>query len=226
MKTGRRAQGASSFRRRVSRVFALVAVLSPFALRDQGQLASSAELEFEYAGCARIRPGPVCELASGRELTVWVAGLLPPEIEGVSAASSNVKESLAVEGGFRVTFQVPEGQSQVRLRVGRRQASLHVSESSEPPSLRELARWWKEGKWQQVRARLDQGSDVLPSAERDRARAFRARLSLRAGDNEHAAAELEATAERAERAGLLLEASNDRWAASYCRAVRLPYLYL
>jgi tetratricopeptide (TPR) repeat protein len=47
------------------------------------------------------------------------------------------------------------------------------------------------------------------------------RLSLRAGDNERAAAELESTAKNAERAGSLLAASNDTFAASYCRAVRL-----
>ena len=204
----------------MSRWLALVAVLSFFAVRDQAPHAGG-QLEFEYAGCARVRPGPVCELAAGREITVWVAGVLRPEIDVASTDGRNVKESLAVEGGWRVTFRVPEGRTRVRLRIGQQRATLHVSESSESPALRELTRWWKEGKWEQVRTRLEQGRDVFVPAERDRVRALRARLSLRAGDNERAAVELEATALSAERSGLLLEASNDRWAASYCRAVRL-----
>ncbi|HKO46373.1 MAG TPA: hypothetical protein VJV79_01535 [Polyangiaceae bacterium] len=203
------------------RLLALVAVLGSLPVRDEARRASTAELEFEYTGCARIRRGPVCELAGERKLTVWVPGPLPPEIDAVSASSKSVEESLAVEGGWRITFQVPEGLSRVRLRLGQRHASLQVSASSEPAAIRELTRWWKEGKWQQVRARLEQGSDTFAPAEHDRARALRARLALRAGDNERAAAELEATAESAERAGLLLDASNDRWAAIYCRAVRL-----
>jgi hypothetical protein len=192
-------QGAANWRRRAARVLALAATLSLFAVRDRAPLANGAELEFEYTGCARVRPGPVCELTPERELSVWVAGALRPDIAG---ASANVKESLAVEGGWRVTFQVPEGISLVRLRLGQRDASLVVAKSSEPPEVRELTRWWKEGQWEQVRARLDQGSNALAATER-------------------AAAELEATAESAERAGLLLEASNDRFAAIYCRAIRL-----
>jgi hypothetical protein len=221
MKVRRRAQSASSIGRGVPRSLSLLAVLGCLAVGDQAPFANGTEFEFEYAGCARVRPGPVCELAAARELTIWVAGALRPEIDGTRPGSTNVKESLAVEGGFRVTFHVPEGQSRVRLRLGPEHASLRVAESSEPPALGELTRWWKDGKWEQVRARLEQGSEGLAAAERDRLRALRARLSLRAGDNERAASELEATAESAERAGLLLEASNDRWAAMYCRAVRL-----
>jgi CHAT domain-containing protein len=221
MKAGCQAKSKSSASRGMPRHLALLAVLCAFILGDQAIFARGAPFDFEYAGCARVRPGPVCELGAARELTLWVAGARRPEIEGAKPGDANVTESRAVEGGIRVTFRVPEGQSQVRLRLGPQHASLRIAESSEPPPLRELIRWWKEGKWEQVRAQLEARSRQLAPAERDRARALRARLSLRAGDNQHAADELELTAESAERAGLLLEASNDRWAAVYCRAIRL-----
>jgi hypothetical protein len=221
MKPSCQARSASSVARRLPRYLALLVALGPFAVADEPRIASDTEFYFEYAGCARIRPGPVCELGGARELTIWVPGTRKPEIEGATPASTRMTEALAVESGFRVKFQVAERQSRIRLRLGPKQASLRVGESSESPALLELARWWKDGQWQQVRTRLEQGKDTFSPAERERARALRARISLRAGDNEHAAAELEATAASAERAGLLLEASSDRWAAVYCRAVRL-----
>ena len=189
-------------------------------LFDQWSIASAPELEFEFTGCARVRPGPVCEIGRERTLSVWVEGALAPELDA-KHRDIEVLESLAVEGGTRVTFLVPPGKSQVPLRLGRRRASLRVAENSEPEAVRELFRWWKDGKWHPVRTRLDRESDKLAPAEQDRLRALRARVLLHDGENERAADELEATAKSAERAGLLLEASNDRLAAVYCRAVRL-----
>jgi hypothetical protein len=154
------------------------AVLSgALAVRDQSPHADGGELEFEYTGCAEVRPGPVCELASERELTIWVAGSAPPIIAG--ATSERIRQSQLVEGGTRVTFRVPEGQSRLQLRVGKRRASLRVSESSESKALRELERWWKEGKWQRVRARLDQAPDALVGTDRDAFRCAQATTSAR-----------------------------------------------
>ncbi|MFZ5892796.1 MAG: CHAT domain-containing protein [Myxococcota bacterium] len=209
-------QAAAHLRR-----LAPLALVSSLVFSDVRLDASSGELEFEYAGCARVRPGRVCELGSEREIVLWSAGSEPVQVNGVNASASDVRESTSVEGGVRVRIHVPESERVLQLRSGGKRALLHVSESSEPVKLRELGRLWKAGQWERVRASLAQNDISLEGSERDRLRALQARLALRSNENERAADELEATAESARRAGLLLEASNDVAAAAYCRAVRL-----
>jgi hypothetical protein len=189
-------------------------------LRDETAPRAYPTLQFEYAGCARVRPGPSCELRPGRELTFWIAGELPLDVDASGRASTDVRESRAVEGGQRVRFRVPAKAHVVRLSSGRKRAELRVAENSESAQIGELTRSWQAGGTQRVRALLEQ-SAPRQTAERERMRAFRARLSLREGNDELAATELEATSQSAREAGLLLEAGNDLLAAAYCRAVRL-----
>jgi hypothetical protein len=172
-----------------------------------------AKLDFEFSGCARVRPGRVCELGADRELTLWVSGSKPLELEMAGARTKRV------EGGWQTKIRVPSRTQSLRLRAGALRAELHLVESSEPEPLRKLARLWKAGRWDEVRASIETAR--LQGPERGRLRAFRARLALRAGDNALAAAELEASSKSARESGLLLEASNDLFAAAYTRAVRL-----
>jgi cellulose synthase operon protein C len=193
------------------------------ALVGEAPARAYAALDFEYAGCARVRPGPWCELGAERELTFWVAGDTPLSLEARGATPANVRQSRAVEGGQQVRFRVPREAGVVRLRAGARRGELRVAESAEPAQIRELTRSWRAGQTERVQALLEQPAPQR-AAERERLRALRARLAMRAGDNERAAAELEATANSAREAGLLLEAGNDLLAAAYCRAVRLAQL--
>ncbi|HET9930176.1 MAG TPA: CHAT domain-containing protein [Polyangiaceae bacterium] len=203
------------------RRFALLTLMGSLALSDGSGDASVGGLEFEFAGCARVRPGPVCELAPERDLVLWTAGTEPPRIEGEDAAAPELLESAQVEGGVRLRVRVAAGERGIRLRKRHGYAALRVAPDSESDELRELARLWKAGKWDAVRARLSAPEPSGNGPERERKRAFAARAALRAGDNERAATELEATAQSALRAGSLLDAGNDLVAAAYCRAVRL-----
>jgi hypothetical protein len=195
----------------------LLSLAGALPSRDEGPAARANRLEFEFAGCARVRPGPVCELGEQRELTLWVPGSEKPQIGG----AESVREARFVEAGWQLKLAVPASVRELRLRAGERRGRLRVAKSSEPEPLRELARLWKEGKWEQVRASLDAAGALLKGAERERVRAYRARLAMRDGDNERAATELEQTAESARNAGLWLEASHDRFAAAYIRTNRL-----
>jgi hypothetical protein len=200
---------------------ALLTLASALSSSDDRAAVRSSGLDFEFAGCARIRPGPLCELAAERELTFWSRGSVKPHIEAAGAVPEHTREARFVESGWRVKFRVPRAASAVRIRAGARGGELRVAGSSEPRPLKELARLWKAGQSEQVRASLDATAAQLHGAERERIRAFRARLAMRDGDNGRAAAELELSAVSAQEAGLLLEASHDRIAAAYCRAVRL-----
>jgi cellulose synthase operon protein C len=191
------------------------------ALSSSDDRAAVGGLDFEFAGCARIRPGPLCELGADRELTLWIQGPVKPQIEAAGAVRESTSDARFVESGWRMKFRVPQTAREVRVRAGALRSTLRVAGSSEPRPLEELARLWKAGQWEQVRASLDATAAQLQGAERERIRAFRARQAMRDGDDARAAAELEQSAVSAQEAGLLLEASHDRIAAAYCRAVRL-----
>jgi hypothetical protein len=195
----------------------LLSLAGALSSRDEGAAVRTNRLEFEFAGCARVRPGPVCELGEQRELTLWVPGSEKPQIGG----AESVREARFVETGWQMKLALPAASRELRLRAGERRGRLRVAESSEPQPLRELARLWTDGKWEQVRASLDAAGALLKGADRERVRAYRARLSMRDGDNARAASELERTAESARNAGLWLEASHDRFAAAHIRTNRL-----
>jgi hypothetical protein len=195
----------------------LLSLAGAVSSRDEGAATRANRLEFEFAGCARVRPGPLCELGEQHELTLWVPGSEKPRISG----GASVREARFVEAGWQMKLAVPAAARELRLSAGERRGRLRVAESSEPQPLRELARLWKDGKWEQVRASLDATATQLQGVERERVGAYRARLAMRDGDNARAANELERTAESARRAGLWLEASHDRFAAAYIRTNRL-----
>lgn len=198
---------------------ALLVLASALSFRDEAPRA--VRLELEFAGCARVRPGPVCELAANRELTLWVPGSIRPELELGSGARVRAGQFAFVESGFLIKLRAPRPAPTLRVRVGASRAELRLVENTEPPPLQELARLWKEGSWDRVRASLDAAAGELEGPERERIDAFRARLALRDGNNARAVLELVQSADRAHRAGLLLEASHDRFAAAYGHAVRL-----
>jgi CHAT domain len=192
----------------------LFCVAGALSSRDRG---TAGRLELEFAGCARVRPGPVCELGRRRELTLWVPGAEKPQL----GAAARVRRAKLVESGWQLLLDVAPAARVLRVRAGERWAELRIAESSEPARLRELAELWRDGHWEQVRATLDAAEAELEGPERERIAAFRARLALRDGDNARAASELERTAKSAQNAGLLLEAGQDRFAAAYVRTVRL-----
>jgi hypothetical protein len=195
----------------------LLSLAGAVSSRDEGATERASGLAFSFAGCARVRPGPLCEVGEEREVTLWVPGSSKPQV----GSTESVRETLFIEGGWRMKLRVPAGARELRIAAGGRRGRLRVADSSEPGPLRELARLWKDGKWEQVRASLDRAAAELTGPEHERIRAFRARLSMRDGNHARAASELEQTAESARDAGLLLEASHDRFAAAYIRTVRL-----
>ncbi len=195
-------------------LFCVAGAVSP---RDQGTAARAGRLELEFAGCARVRPGPVCELGTAREITLWVPGAERPQL----GAAARVRRAKLVESGWQLLVDVAPSARVLRVRAGERRADLRLAESTEPARLRELAELWRDGQWERVRATLDAAEAELEGPERERISAFRARLALRDGDDARAASVLERTAKSAQKAGLLLEAGHDRFAAAYVRSVRL-----
>ena len=81
----------------------LLSLASALSSRDEGAAARADRLAFDFAGCARVRPGPICELGEQHELTLWVPGSEKPQLGG----AASVREARFVEAGWQMKLAVP-----------------------------------------------------------------------------------------------------------------------
>ncbi|HEY4184233.1 MAG TPA: CHAT domain-containing protein [Polyangia bacterium] len=141
----------------------------------------------EWAGCAGIRKGPVCELGTGRALTLWIAdddwtaskwslatdrGVVIPRIED------------GVEGGRRLTVAVPAGARRVELDEdgGPARWSLTIAEAPSRPAVEHLLAEGHGGKYAEALAGLEALRAGTPPDERGPVDAAIGRMALALGN--------------------------------------------
>ncbi len=208
-----------------SAVLLLAAVLLAVALLAScGEDAPSAEpssyaripdLRVEYAGCRTVLQGPVCELASGHQLSLWIsaAGGAPVVIE----ADGELVESTGVEVQVGMLHHLDLGQAH-RLVVralgtgAEARWELELRPPAEPEWLGEARSLWRSG-------RLDEAREVLESAsaadEPGLVSSALARLALRADNTDGARTLLERAIEHHHRRGRIFDEVRDAAALIY-----------
>lgn len=185
--------------------------------RDAGDTAPAlhtATLDFEYAGCERVRSGPVCELKEDRVLHVWVPGNVTPTVE-TPKGPPQITERRRIDGGHRLALRLPEDAGHVELRVGSERGRLRVAESSRPQLIAEASALRGAGKWQAAQALLQEQVDSLPPAEASRGRALLARIKLSRGQIDAGLSALTTASNQAFHDGLLSDSAKDALAIAY-----------
>ena len=181
---------------------------------DRPGEAAFTTLAADFAGCALVRRGPVCELRPGTPLRVWVPGS-PADERRVDSDDGPLDVGAGEERGggrlFRVA--VPPGARRLdwRERRGRAWQRWQLALAPAPAeSLIDRATALRgQGRGAEARGLLEAALPTLAPELAGRARATIARIDRDLGQGARALAELEATMAEAERAGRLTDAVND-----------------
>ena len=155
---------------------------------------SIAPLGAEYAGCAEVLDGPVCVLAPGSVLRLWVPVAEEDPLEVLTGEGTRmpVQETLAIEGGRRLVLTPPDGTERLMVRTS-------TSEGR--------------GSWQLA---LTSHTAPHPSAERAARLDGEGYEALEAGDLRLAAQHLEAARQAWFEAGQILRAAFSTASRVYC----------
>ncbi len=229
------ANGSVMTRLRCSRVaFALGALLLSTCTRtaDLGPPAPPLVLEVEYAGCAEVNAGPVCNAAPGTTLVVWASG--PPgarltvRVEGEDLEGTITSTPTALDDGTRWRVTLPRRAQAVVVEgvEGRAAARVSIPLVYEPipPELAEADRLRFAGQFAEADAVLTAmatGDDVRTQA---RVLGKRARVAMAMGRTDEAIAQYEAAIALDARAGLLSGEIADRAALAYALIFRVHRL--
>lgn len=190
---------------------------------DSGRLPAQASndevLEFDFAGCTRVRAGAICELDSSRVLRLWVEGNEAPELFFNRQELKN-NGSRSVGGGQAASFVIPAGTYAVTVRAGPRQGVLKIAPSSEAKLLTEAKQLRNRGEWLEAKQLLKSREASLPLEEAGRARALLARIQLSQDEVGEAVKTLTATSREALEQGLLSESAYDALALAFTLTFR------
>lgn len=146
----------------------------------------------EFAGCAEVLEGPICEVDGRQEVVVWVAAHPKARLElrlTLTATESPVlsEDWTPIQGGRRATVMVPARATRVDVlahRQGQDRWTLRVRPRVWNPAVQLAARAFSEGQLeacQQQLAALPDGPGLDARARADLAR-VRARLAMAHGD--------------------------------------------
>jgi len=189
----------------------------------QREALAAAKLEVQVSGCAAIRHGPVCEVAPGTEIRLWLPGVKDGAIHVASGGAEVPVTFEAWPDGRTVRLAVPEHATSLDVHVGAagHEASAHVLLAAPPPlppALQKERALRKEGHLDEAAAVL---SAVSPSALTGDARATvysdRARLEYQRGQIDAAIADY--------RQGIALHAAEGQPSEAALDASALTYLF-
>ncbi len=196
---------------RTWRCLAVVAALSVLGCRrgtpavEVGGDTLVQPLVVEWAGCAGIRKGPVCELGKERKLMLWVAGARDA-LGSIETDRGRVtpKVDADVDGGTRFTFDVPVGARTVAITNagGRVQWSLTLGDAKVHDDIARLVAIGRGGKYEDALLGLEALRTRAGAGQQGPADAAIARMALALGKVDRA--------ERAFRAAIAAAKSEGR----------------
>ncbi len=169
---------------------AWLAVIAGFTAGCGSDIDPAAEdsppsLRVEYAGCSGARPGPICLLEEGAQLTLWVHEARDGLVLEVDGEERPLPPALVVQGGFRFELAVTSDEQQVALR--RRGDSsawrLRLEATPSPAWYLEFIELAKAKRYEAAESSLLSTLDTgLSSGERGRALALLGQISFLAGE--------------------------------------------
>lgn len=208
---------------------AVAALSAAFVMRDRrpshGEASASRESSVELeglvvGGCDEVLSDATCTVTATATLTLFVPTAAVARVHA-GGTLLTPKERVVLDGGQRITVALPTRSAtalDVEVDSPPRRASVRLAPAPPPPAWLVSARAAKaRGDLEAARAALA-SRDAKPGAgERDDAdaEAFRARLTLMAGDSEGGAKELARSAERQRRLGRSSRAVDDETARAF-----------
>ncbi len=160
----------------------------------------------EFAGCAAVREGPICELAPEGTLRLWVAPDAPAGLSLLGATG-------ALAPGDTNTVTVAAATHELRITPG--DWRLAVERPAPVPLLDEVAALRKARRTAEARAKIDAALPGAPPELAGRLLGHRARLALAAGEAEAAVADFRAALPLHRAAGRVTDAVNDALALAF-----------
>ncbi|MEJ7734038.1 MAG: CHAT domain-containing protein [Polyangiaceae bacterium] len=182
----------------------------------------------EFAGCAAVRRGPVCEVTpSTKELRVWVQAIEGAAYElRLGGAVVPVASSKEIGGGTLLTVAVPTAEGApatdaLKLTVttggGRGEKELRIERVGEDAALKRVQELRQGGKLDEAQAAMP-AVDAVAEPVRGRAVSLQARLALAKGKTEEA--------ERGLRAGMEMHRREGRVSDEVLDAMALAHVLL
>jgi len=179
----------------------------------------SEPLQVQVSGCAAVLRGPVCEVAPGEELRLWLPGVEDASIRVVADGVDLPVRVTPWPDGRTARVIVPEHTTRLDVHVGHGpdDASAKVLLAPEPPvppGLQKARALRREG-------RLDEAADVLGSLSeadaggRSKLLSARARLAYQRGQIDEAIADYREAIGLHETEGRLSEAADDASALAF-----------
>jgi tetratricopeptide (TPR) repeat protein len=173
----------------------------------------------EFAGCAAVVDGPVCELSSERALRLWVEGPEGTALTVRAGGAALPVDLWTVRGGRAGTVVVPPGASEVAVEVERPEGQgvwrLPVREGVPVPLLQQAKALRAEGKAAEAEKLLREGLSALPPEGLARGTGLLARLRLAQGHPGEAASLLREALALHRAAGLRSDEVHDALVLSY-----------
>lgn len=169
--------------------------------RADGGRAPAQPVRVGWAGCGRVRTGPLCELDGDRRLTLWLSARDWQQRQRTWAVTTDQgplapRIETGIDGGTRLTIEVPRGAQAVQLRAEGEPPrwSLAVADGTVPDGeagagQREIARLvalGRTGKYADALIGLTHFRDTAAPADRGPADAAIGRMALGLGDVDRA----------------------------------------
>lgn len=167
----------------------------------------------DWAGCAAVRAGPICEVGPGRVLTFWVSGSQAGRwVAATDKGTVSAVGETDVEGGTRLTLEVPRGAGRVRISDVRTPAaswSMALRESRPDTEVESLLALGRSGRYEEAIRELQalRGRSAVES--RGLADAAIGRMALALGDMARAEPALRASMSAAEAEGRISDVVKD-----------------
>ena len=174
-------------------------------------------LAVEFAGCASVRGGPVCELSEDRALTVWMAAPDGEHVTFWAGGPLSVERPTRIQGGFRYRLVVPSSATELRIvtQDGRRRWRLQVGRPVRVTAIDEAHAASRAGNHAEAKAKLAGVLEDPRPEVQARAQSALGRIERRAGDAVSSIERLRRSSLRHQALGRLSDAVEDAQVVAY-----------
>ena len=183
-----------------------------------------------YAGCAAVLDGPVCEIAAGATLTLWLRtgpDLTAPDFSLRAAFDGRPANAVVtpLDDGRQIRVEVPAGARRVAMTIARGTASgtwaLALSAPVPVPALDDAAARRAAGELEEAADALRAALVTLPEAARGRAHGALARIALQQGRARDAVTQFERAVAANRASGRRSDAASDALTWAFGLATQL-----